>query len=594
MSTQSNPYASAPGMLALGISMLLLGAPAAAQLSSEEFATTIEPVHDGVLVQYDVEVPMRDGFVLSTDVYRPAYVEDALPTILMRVPYGKRAPYIYLPVYGRFWARRGFAFVAQDVRGRFASNHGTAFDPMAHEVDDGYDTVGWIAAQPWSNGRVGQMGESYYGYTSLASAVSAPPALACVSPSTTAADFSIIGFRQGVPNLLAFGGWLLDMDAAEYQDSSGVDFTDLPLASLGKKAGIRDRLWLRNLEEGPRGEHANRIDLESRLASVKIPMLHLAGFYDNILGGNLRLWQLMQQGAAPGRHWIVFGPWDHEYSTDTTGYIGALEIGFAPSPTRVDTLYRFFKSCLTDDKQAFASQPRVSYFAIGANEWRSAEAWPPPQAKELSLYFVSNEGANGAAGDGRLERAQPEVSGTDRFTYDPAAPVVFSADISPWSIAAELPDRSEVAKREDVLVYQTEPLEKDLEATGPVKVVLFAATSAVDTDFTAVLVDVHPDGYAHQVQNGVIRASYRDGLEQRKLLEPGQIYELAIDLWATSYLFAKGHRVRVEISSSDFPHYARNLNTGERVGFSDRIEKAEQTIHHSKEHPSRLVLSLIE
>jgi putative CocE/NonD family hydrolase len=587
----SKPSARRPialRMLAFGVALLVSGTSAAA-----EFATSIEPLHDDVFVQYDVEVPMRDGFLLSTDLYRPAKVGGRLPTILIRIPYGKREPYVYMPAYGRFWARRGFAFVAQDVRGRFASSRGAAFDPMTHEVQDGYDTLEWIAKQPWSNGRVGQMGESYYGYTSLASAASAHPALECISPSTTAADFAPWGFRQGVPNLMALGGWLLDMDAAEYQDTSGVDYTDLPLASLGKNAGIRDALWLRNLKEGPRGEQAKRIDLEPRLASVEIPVLHLAGFYDNLLGGNLRLWSLMQQGAAPERQWVVFGPWDHEYSTDESGRVGALEIGFAASTTRADTLYRFFSSCLKDEKQALAAQPRVSYFTIGANEWRSAETWPPP-AKELNLYFASKKGANGASGDGRLVRARPEGAHTDTFTYDPADPVAFSAGFSPWSAALELPDRRGVAQREDVLVYQTDPLAEDLEATGPIEVVLFASTSAVDTDFTAVLVDLHPDGYAHQVQNGLIRASYRDGLEERKLLEPGRVYELSINLWATSYVFSKGHRLRVEISSSDFPHYARNLNTGERVGFSKRIEKAEQTIYHSAQHPSRLVLSVID
>jgi putative CocE/NonD family hydrolase len=461
-------------------------------------------------------------------------------------------------------------------------------------VDDGYDTLGWIAEQPWSNGRVGQMGESYYGYTSLASAVSGHPALECISPSTTAAEFGRASFRQGVPNLLAFGGWLLAMDAPEYQDTSGVDYTDLPLASLGKNAGIRDRLWVRHLKEGPRGEHLSRTNLEPRLAKVGIPVLHLAGFYDNVLGGNLRLWQQMQQGAAPEKQWIVFGPWDHDYTTDMSGRIGAVKIGFGASTMHVDVLYRFFESCLKDKPQIFAEQPRVSYFTIGANEWRSAEAWPPPQAKELNFYFDSKGGANGASGDGRLARSQPTKAETDRFAYDPANPVAIMADVSPWSIAAELPDRREVAQREDVLVYQTEPLAKALEVTGPVKVVLFASTTAVDTDFSAVLVDVHPDGYAHQVQNGLVRVSYRDGLDERRLLEPGRVYELAIDLWATSYVFAEGHRLRVEISSSDFPHYARNLNTGERVGFSDRIEKAEQTIYHSAQHPSRLVLSVID
>jgi hypothetical protein len=183
---------------------------------------------------------------------------------------------------------------------------------------------------------------------------------------------------------------------------------------------------------------------------------------------------------------------------------------------------------------------------------------------------------------------------SDRFVYDPADPIALSATYSPWTIAQDLPDRRVLEDRKDILFYDSAPLEEDLNVTGPIKVVLHASTSAVDTDFTATLVDLHPDGYAHRVQAGIVRASYRDGFGERKLLEPDQIYDYEIDLWATSHLFKKGHSLRVEISSSDFDHYARNLNNGEPIGFSDRIVKATQTVHHSPRYPSRIAFWVID
>jgi hypothetical protein len=560
---------------------------------AEEFHSTIPPKFNSVEVDYDVETPMRDGVVLFSDVYRPKGVNASLSTILIRVPYGKQEPYIFMPAQGRFWARRGFAFVVQDVRGKYASARDADFVHSVHELEDGYDTLEWIVKQPWSNGSVGQTGESYMGYTALASVASKHPAMKCIAPGMTATDWTITDFQQGVPMLVASGGWYLDLDAEAYQDTGSVDYWDLPLAAIGKNAGVKDTMfieWLRN----PRGKLAVKADLRPHLEGVAIPILHYAGTYDNILGGSLDLWKMMQRGPAAEKQWLLLGPWDHEMTPDTTRRVGRISIGDQAATSLMDKSYEFFEYCLNGVATEFSRGPRIHFFTVGENRWHQSSTWPPENASERELFFASGSDAGTATGSGRLLNSAPVDGESDRFVYDPADPIALSATYSPWTIAQDLPDRRVLEDRKDILFYDSAPLEEDLNVTGPIKVVLHASTSAVDTDFTATLVDLHPDGYAHRVQAGIVRASYRDGFGERKLLEPDQIYDYEIDLWATSHLFKKGHSLRVEISSSDFDHYARNLNNGEPIGFSDRIVKATQTVHHSPRYPSRIAFWVID
>jgi putative CocE/NonD family hydrolase len=558
-----------------------------------EIETTVPPRHDEILVSYDVVVPMRDKARLFADVYRPEGIDKPLPTILIRVPYGKQEPYIFMPAYGRFWARRGFAFVAQDVRGKFASSRDAPnFVHSVHEVEDAYDTLKWIVAQPWSDGAVGLMGESYMGYTALAAVASGHPAVRCISPGYTAVDWAITDTRQGALMLAASGGWLLDMDAGEYQNLDNVDYWDLPLADIGRNAGIRDGMYIDFLKNDLRA--TSKADLRPLLKDVNIPMLHFAGAYDNLLEGNLHLWDMMQTQPGARQQWLVFGPWDHENTTNQTHKIGRKHIGESSAAVANDTVFEFFEYCLKGIESDLATGPRVRYFTIGENRWRQAETWPPEQVTIREFYLASGGNANTAAGDGKLLATAPEGSPTDHFVYDPADPVTISLGKSPWSAAQEMPDHSALEDRRDVLFYVTKPLKSELNVTGPVTLVLYASTSAVDTDFATALLDVDPEGNVHRVQTGMIRASFREGMQQRTLIEPDRVYEYTIDMLATSYLFERGHRLRVEISSSDFNHFARNLNHGEPIGFSDRIVKAKQTVHHSERHPSRLVLSVIE
>jgi putative CocE/NonD family hydrolase len=244
----------------------------------------------------------------------------------------------------------------------------------------------------------------------------------------------------------------------------------------------------------------------------------------------------------------------------------------------------FFDHFLKGEDNGFGDRPRVHYYNIGANDWRDADSWPPADSEVHALYLH---------GDDSLRPEQPEGEGSTRYIYDPRDPVTISEGLDEWYWASAQQDRRPVLERDDVLTFETEPLEADLDITGPIRVELYASSTATDTDFTAALVDVAPDGYSLLVQEGILRASYRDRDADLSHIEPGKVYLFDIDLWATSYVVPAGHRLRVEVSSSNFPRYARNLNNGEPFGMSDWIEVAEQEIHHSAEHPSRVLLRVM-
>jgi hypothetical protein len=295
-------------------------------------------------------------------------------------------------------------------------------------------------------------------------------------------------------------------------------------------------------------------------------------------------------GAAKDKQWLLLGPWDHELTTSTTQRVGELDIGSAADTTYTDTIFAFFESCLNDVDNGFDERPPVSHFTLVRNKWREAQSWPPGNVVFEDWYLSGSGSANGGTADGKLSIVPPESATPARFEYDPDNPVSLSASFDNWSVARHLPDRRVVEERDDVLFYDSAPLDADLTISGPLRVVLYASSTATDTDFVSTLVDVHPDGYAHEVQHGIVRASFRNGDGERALLEPGTIYEFTIDLWSTSYQFREGHKIRLEITSSDFDRYDRNLNTGDMPGISSRRQRATQIVYHDEQHPSRILL----
>ena len=536
-------------------------------------------------------VEMRDGVRLLTDVYLPDG-EGPFPVILCRVPYGTRSEYVFQYKVGRYFADRGFAYIAQNVRGRFGSEGDFNAYVDGHEVPDAYDTIDWIVEQSWSNGNIGVMGESYYGYTTLAAAASGHPAIKAISP----ANITIIREKQtldGAYPIQASGMWSLDMDDAEhgeYQDTSAVDITSLPLIGWGESAGIRDVLWRQRVTDYLVDPQGRIEEAYAQLGEINVPGLYFGGWYDSFTRGSIDMWNRALQGKRGAEQWLVMGPWDHDsMSGGVSGYepenrVGKIDIGDAAAMTYYELLTEFFANYLKQEENNFEERLRVLYFNIGDNGWRQSDAWPEKRTRFQSLYLS----------DGALDDAVPEAASAASYRYDPRDPVTITADTNVWSRAAGLPDRSALLERDDVLTYESDVLGSDLDISGPITVQLYASSSAVDTDFTAALVDVFPDGYSLLIQEGILRASYRDKTAPPSPIEAGTVYRLEIDLWATSFTVPAGHRLRVEISSSNFPRFARNLNTGEPFGMSDRIEVAEQTVYHSREYPSRLVLPVID
>ena len=540
----------------------------------------------------DIRVEMRDGVGLLTDVYLPEG-DGPFPVVLSRVPYGTKTDYIFQPAVGEYFASRGFAYVSQNVRGRFGSEGLFTAYMGGKEEPDAYDTVDWIVAQEWSNGNVGVMGESYYGYTTLMAAASGHAAIKAISP----ANITLAREKQtldGAFPLQASGLWTLDMDDAEngeYQDTSQIDLTSLPLITMGERYGLRDVLW-RNRVTGysadPHGGNASAADYYRR---IEVPTLHFGGWYDSFTRGTIALWNGIRATSdseiTRDRQWMVLGPWDHDgMSIHISGQlpptnIGRREIGSAATTTYGETLVEFFNFFLKGEDNGFGDRKRVHYFNIGDNQWRDSDSWPPAGVDKRALYLRS---------DGSLSVDPPQGDGNTSFAYDPENPVSITATTNVWGRAAGLPDRQVLLARDDVVVFQTGALSDDLEITGPIVVELHAASSAPDTDFTAALVDVYPDGYSLLIQEGILRASFRQRDAEPSNIEPGEIYRFDVDLWATSYTVPAGHTLRLEISSSNFPRFTRNLNNGEAFGMSDVVNEATQTIHHSAAYPSRLLL----
>ncbi len=578
---------------------------------------------------------MRDGVVLRADVYRPD-TEEPLPVLLQRTPYGKG---FSNPAFALMAAERGYAVVIQDTRGRWASD-GDGY-PFVHEKADGYDSVEWAAGQPWADGKVGMYGGSYVGYTQWAAAVTQPPSLKAIAPTVTFCDPRDIFYAGGAfalgvavswllmagaqmaiqkregngepaPGELAFGEstaggsergekWALMGQLIELADgmATGKTFRHLPLQEMpliGREGIVTS--FYDVLTHPPGDAYWQRMLCAHE--RVQVPALHIGGWYDIFTGSTLRDFAGIQQagGSALAREQqrLLMGPWLHG---PMQGLVGEVDFGVRASALLVmpDLIQlRWFDYWLKGEENGILDEPPVRLFVMGKNEWRTEQEWPLARTEYRPYYLHSGGAANTLHGDGRLSPGVPSDEPVDTYVYDPRNPVpTRGGGLCCWQAA--LPpgayDQRDVEARPDVLVYSTDPLAEDLEVTGPLEVHLWAATSAPDTDFTAKLVDVYPCGYARNVQDGIVRARYRASQEQARLIEPGAAYEYVIDLAATSNVFTAGHRIRVEISSSSFPRYDRNPNTGHASGEDAALRAATQTILHDGEHPSHIVLPVI-
>lgn len=531
----------------------------------------------------DQTATMRDGVRLGADVYVPASA-GPLPAVVIRLPYGRRTPYMGMRETGSFFARKGYACVVQDVRGKFSSEG--VFEPGLHEVDDGYDTVEWVVAQPFCDGRVGLWGESYYGATSYAAAISGHPAIRAIAPGDIGLDRRRSWFRQGALQQNTTGYWAMAMDAPEYADVSRIDPYHLPLAEMAEAAGLAGGFYRRLLAAVEDDAWWRARGLGHRAADVRVPMLSWGGWYDNYLGQQLDdRDRILATHPAPETVHLLVGPWDHEGSSGHAERAACLPV---PSTVehRWDAYQAFFDRYLRGEDNGFGAGGPVEVFTLGANRWQALPSFPPPEAASTPLYLR-------AGGRLSFDPPGPEDAEPDRYRYDPADPVDETVGANCWAMAETLVDRRRLDGRADIVRYVSEPLARPLALTGRLVAELHARTSAADTDFTVAVCHVLADGTVNTIQDGIVRARYRHGMDRPEPIEPGAVVAYRLDLHGTSYVVPAGDRLRVDVSSSCFDRYDRNPNTGEPLGEARTTVVADQAIFHDPARPSRVVLPVV-
>jgi putative CocE/NonD family hydrolase len=540
-----------------------------------------------IIVKRDVRIPMRDGVTLSADLYRPR-MDQPVPGIVMRTPYGKTGTEHH--ERSMRWAARGYAVVMGDVRGRGDSEG--EFIPYVNDGVDGYDVIEWLADQPWCDGRIGTSGGSYLGRIQWLTALEKPPHLEAMISIVTPSD-PFVEWPTGVPTPHHVC-WLYLTSGRVMQNVQVIDweriYWHLPLITMDEQTGRTIPHWKEELAHTELDAWWRKIAYQERYAELDLPVLHLSGWYDDEQVGTPLNYMGMKK-AGRNNQKLVMGPWPHQINRSTR--LGDLDFGPSSLIDLDDLQCSWFDYWLKGEANGMMEEPPVSIFVMGENVWRQEKDWPLPQTNWTPYYLNSGGKANSRFGDGRLTLSSPQADcPADHFQYDPANPVPFITEMTSHQIGGP-DDYSAIERRDDVLVYDSGVLEEAIEVTGPIRVRLFAATSSVDTDFTAKLLDVRPSGFAQRLTDGIVRARYREGMERSSLINPHQVYEYEIDCWNTSHLFQKGHRIRLEISSSAFPKYDRNLNTGAPLGQTTEMKVAEQTIYHDAERPSALILPVI-
>ena len=543
-----------------------------------------------VAIHSGAAVSMRDGVKLVADIYQPE-TEGKFPVLLERTPYNRAGG----AGSASAMAAHGYVVIIQDTRGRFDSQG--EFYPFRYESQDGYDTVEWAAKLPYADGKVGMFGGSYVGATQMLAAMASPPHLVAIQPYVTASEY--------------YDGWTYQSGALMQWFASSWS-SGLAVDTLRRRAaGLEDpKSWVtqlpvdsyRMLELPPvsalatyfRDWVAHERDddywqpwkISDHYGEMNIKALHSGGWHDIFLKGTIQNYAGMRR-SSPARadQRLLLGPWAHA-DTSPEGKIGDVTFGKSAVLDSDATILRWYDYALKGVRNEYATGAPVRIFIMGENAWRDEQEFPLARTNYTNYYLRKGALATDAPGS-----EEPE-----QYEYDPANPVptiggrlCCGNNQLPPGPADQRPNEG----RADVLVFSTPPLAKDVEATGWVKATLYASSSAVDTDFTALLADVEPSGYARFLTDGIVRARYRNSTERAEPIEPGKIYEYSISLWATSNLFKAGHRIRLYVSSSNFPRFNRNLNTGEPIAGPTRYVKASQRIYHDAQHPSALVLPVI-
>lgn len=569
-----------------------------------------------LLVEKNLPVAMRDGVTLATDVYRPAS-DSPHPVVLLRLPYNKEQPaLLFLAGDILRIAHAGYAVVVQDCRGTWQS--GGEFSPFFQEASDGVDSIAWAAAQPWSTGMVGTMGASYYGATQWLAAMEAPPALKAMAPFITTDQYydkwtyqggafqlgfilqwatATFGVAEAVRRVVAGRATGASIgEAIADADQVAARYWHTPLADL---PGMGDRApyvadWLAHPDYDA---YWQAIAPRERYAAITAPALNFGGWYDLFLGGTLANYTAMKSRT---RQKLVIGPWVHGYNG---GVYAERNFGLMAHDAVAEVTaeqIRWFDHWLKGQDNGVPAEKPVKIFVMGADAWREEADWPLPDTDWQCWYLHSGGRAGSDLEDGTLDTRAPASEPHDAYRYDPHDPVstVGGATFLPGLFVAANAgprDQRAIEARADVLTYTSAVLTRDLEVTGPVRLVLYVRSDAPDTDFTGKLCDVYPDGRAMILTDGILRARYRESFTAPRPLCAGEIHRLEIDLVATANVFRAGHRLRLEVSSSNFPRFDRNTNTGGVIARESAADfrTAHNEIWHDERHASHLVLPVI-
>jgi len=564
-----------------------------------------------VIQERNVMIPMRDGIKLATDIYRPK-AEGKFPVIFTRTPYQKNMA----ELNGRYYARRGYVCAIQDCRGRFGSEG--VWEPFVNEPQDGYDGIEWLAAQAWSTGKVGMIGGSYVGWVQWWAAREKPPHLVTIIPNVAPPDpFYNIPYEYGVFFILGSIWWADVLETEATADISGVAMsklgekkyaqllTHLPVIELDKKVlGKENPYWRKWIDHPSNDEYWEKANFLEFLREVRIPVFHQSGWFDGDGIGSKLNYAAMKSHGHPYQK-LTLGPWGHTDTAHRTA--GDLDFGPEALIDLQRDYLRWFDYWLKDIDNGITKEPLVSIFVMETNKWLHDDVYPLSYTAFEKWYLHSGGNANTSKGDGALSQDNPaKDSPVDTYNYDPGDPTpnpdfyeqteeeekqVKSAD--ELKAEAEAHHEKMTQSRSDILVYQTKPLEKPLTFAGPVSAVLYASSSAKDTDWFMRLVKVTKDGKTYRLGEGKIRARFHNSMKKPELLTPDKVYKYTLDLWHTGVTIPAGASLRVEVSSASFPSFSRNLNTGGHNEKETKFVKASQTIYHNEQYPSHVLLPVI-
>jgi uncharacterized protein len=576
MSARATKYLA---VIILAIGLIGFGAPAQVVRPSTQTPTGEELL--------GVTVRMRDGVHLAADVFLPK-ATGRWPTVLVRTPYNRKA--FAMRSY-QIFVQNGYALVVQDVRGRYGSQG--VFGDIRLEGPDGNDTINWIAEQPWSNGRVAMAGSSYLGVVQWWAAVQENPHLRAISPMVSGDD-EYLDRYYSTGGALKLGHRLLWLaqnltPPSETREPFSAYIGHLPERTSDVAAtGEALSLWRGALSHPSYDAYWESASIREKIGRVSAPVLSFGGWFDNYAESDLDAFSRLSREHKTIETWI--GPWGHnsawKFPTRDFGPQATLRI----RPKQLE----WFDEQLSGEPTHAA--PLLHIFVMGPNVWREEHEWPLARTHYTPLFLSSGGHANSSAGDGSLDWQPSRIARVDTFTYDPKDPVPTTGGAiccDPKVLPPGPLNQSTVEQRPDVLVYTSEPLKTDLEVTGPVKVVLYAATSANDSDFTAKLVDVESDRRPLLVTDGIQRLRYRLSLEKPVFVKRNMAYQITVNAGVTSYVFAAGHRIRLEVSSSNFPRFDRNLNSSGANADQTKPNKARQTLFHEKDYPSAIILPVI-